>query len=151
MKINQFSKCAGIGVFFLFANLNAQSSETVIKDFIKNDVTFRNSTNIKVEILNESRSEHLKVQIVNVQQYHENTPIYQLLAKAIIRDGKVVSFNNNFHKSNYNVVGDKINKNNALSTTLNHLKINGTDFKLMDENDGDLINLTDDKVASARF
>lgn len=151
MKINQFSKCAGIGVFFLFANLNAQSSETVIKDFIKNDVTFRNSKNIKVEILNESRSEHLKVQIVNVQQYHENTPIYQLLAKAIIRDGKVVSFNNNFHKSNYNVVGDKINKNNALSTALNHLKINGTDFKLMDENDGDLINLTDDKVASARF
>lgn len=151
MKINQLSKCVGIGAFFLFANLNAQSTESLIKDYIKNDVSFRNSKSINIQILNESKADNLKLQIVDVQQYHENIPIYQLLAKAVIREGKVLSFNNNFHKSTYNVITDKIDKYAALSTALGHLHIDKSDFQLLDENDGDLINLTDEKVASARF
>lgn len=151
MKINQLSKCAGIGVFFLFANLNAQSSEKVIKNFINSDVSFRNNANAEFKILNEDNSASLKSNIVNVQQYYNATPIYKSLAKAVIREGKVISFNNNFQKVNSNVAKDKIDKSEALATALRFLNIKDSVFQLMDENSGDLINLPDDKVASMRF
>lgn len=151
MKINQLSKCAGIGVFFFFANLNAQSSEKIIKNFIKSDVSFRNNESAEFKILNEDNSASLKSNIVNVQQYYGTTPIYKSLAKAVIRDGQVVSFNNNFRKVNSNIVADKIDKSEAFSTALRFLDIQNTGFQLMDEKDGDLINLPDNKVASVRF
>lgn len=151
MKINQLSKCAGIGVFFFFANLNAQSSEKIIKNFIKSDVSFRNNENAEFKILNEDNSASLKSNIVNVQQYYGTTPIYKSLAKAVIRDGQVFSFNNNFRKVNSNIVADKIDKSEAFSTALRFLDIQNTGFQLMDEKDGDLINLPDNKVASVRF
>ena len=97
MKINQLSKCAGMGVFFLFANMNAQSTEKVIKNFIQNDVSFRNNTGAEFKILNQDHSASLKSNIVNVQQYFGKTPIYKSLAKAVIQDGRIVSFNNNFN------------------------------------------------------
>ncbi|MCD9854674.1 M36 family metallopeptidase [Epilithonimonas sp. JDS] len=151
MKINQLSKCAGIGVFFLFANLNAQSSEKVIKNFIKSDVSFRNNENAEFKIINEDNSASLKSNIVNVQQYHGTTPIYKSLAKAVIRDGQVVSFNNNFKKVNSTIAADKIDKSEAFSTALRFLEIPDNGFQLMDDKDGDLINLPDSKVASVRF
>jgi hypothetical protein len=43
MKINQLTKSAGIGVFFLFANLNAQSSDKIIRNFIKTMLAFKNN------------------------------------------------------------------------------------------------------------
>lgn len=151
MKINQLSKCAGIGVFFLFANLNAQSTDKIIKNFIQNDVSFRNNGNVEFKIINEENSASLKSNIVNVQQYHGNTPIYKSLAKAVIREGNVISFNNNFQKISNTVVADKIDKSEALSTALRFLDIKDNGFQLMDENDGELVNLPDDKVASVRF
>lgn len=151
MKINQLSKCAGIGVFFLFANLNAQSSEKVIKNFIQNDVNFRNNSTAEFKILNEDNSVSLKSNIVNVQQYLGNTPIYKSLAKAVIRDGKVISFNNNFQKASNNVISDKIDKTEALSSALRYLDIKDSSFELANDIDGDLVNLPDNKVANVRF
>lgn len=151
MKINQLSKCAGIGVFFLFANINAQSSEKVIKNFINNDVSFRNNASAEFKILNEDQSASLKSNIVNVQQYYGNTPIYKSLAKAVIQEGKVVSFNNNFQKVNSTVAPDKVAKSEALSTALRFLNLKDSGFELMDETSGNLVNLPDDKVASMRF
>lgn len=151
MKIDQLSKCAGIGVFFFFANLNAQSNERLIKDFIKTDINARGIENADFKILNEDKSASLKSEIVNIQQYHDGTPIYKSLAKAVIRDGKVISFNNNFLKVNNNIVADKIDKTEALSTALRHLDIKETGFELLDEKNGNLINVGDDKVASIRF
>ncbi|WP_379969884.1 T9SS-dependent M36 family metallopeptidase [Epilithonimonas sp. UC225_85] len=151
MKINQLSKCAGIGVFFLFANLNAQTTEKVIKNFIKTDVSFRNNESAEFKILNEDNSESLKSNIVNVQQYYGNVPIYKSLAKAVIREGKVISFNNNFQKVNNNVVADKIDKSEAFSSALRFLDIKDSGFEIMDEKSGDLINLPDNKIASLRF
>jgi len=151
MKINQLSKCAGIGVFFLFANLNAQSSEKAIKNFIKSDLSFRNNESAEFKIINEDNSASLKSNIVNVQQYHGTTPIYKSLAKAVIRDGQVVSFNNNFKKVNSTIAADKIDKSEAFSTALRFLEIQDNGFQLMDDKDGDLINLPDNKVASVRF
>lgn len=151
MKINHLSKCAGMGVFFLFASLNAQSSENLIKNFIQNDVSFRNNPAAEFKILNEDNSASLKSNIVNVQQYHGNTPIYKSLAKAVIKDGKIVSFNNNFTIVNHNIVADKIDKSEAFSAALRALDIKESGFQLMDEKDGDLINLPDDKIANLRF
>lgn len=151
MKINQLSKCAGIGVFFLFANLNAQSSEKVIKNFIRSDVSFRNNENAEFKIINEDNSVSLKSNIVNVQQYYGTTPIYKSLAKAVIRDGQVVSFNNNFKKVNSTIAADKIDKSEAFSAALRFLEIPDNGFQLFDEKDGDLVNLPDNKVASLRF
>ncbi|MCG2793230.1 MAG: M36 family metallopeptidase [Weeksellaceae bacterium] len=151
MKINQLSKCAGMGVFFLFANLNAQSTEAVVKNFIQTDVSFRNNADAEFKILNEDHSASLKSNIVNVQQYYGNVPIYKSLAKAVIRDGKMVSFNNNFSKVGGNVATDKIDKSEAFSAALRALDINTTGFQLLDEKDGNLVNLPDEKVASLRF
>ncbi len=151
MKINQLSKCAGIGVFFLFANLNAQSTEKAIRNFISSDVSFANKSNVDFRIINEDHSASMKSNIVNVQQYHGNTPIYKSLAKAILKEGNVISFNNNFQKVSTNVVADKIDKSEALASALRFLDIKDSGFQLMDEKDGDLINLPDDKVASVRF
>lgn len=151
MKLNQLSKCAGIGVFFLFANLNAQSTEKVIKNFIKNDVSFRSNENAEFKIINEDNSVSLKSNIVNVQQYHGNIPIYKSLAKAVIQNGKIVSFNNNFQKVSNNIVGEKIGVNEALSSALRVLDINNSDFEVLDEKNEDLINLPDNKVASLKF
>jgi len=151
MKINQLSKCAGIGVFFFFANLNAQSSEKVIRNFIQNDVSFRNNTGAEFKILNEDNSASLKSNIVNVQQYYGNTPIYKSLAKAVIKDGNVISFNNNFQKVNNNVATDKIDKSEALSAALRYLNIKEKGFELVDDTKGNLKNLPDNKVLSIRF
>lgn len=151
MKINQLSKCAGIGVFFLFANVNAQSSEKVIKNFIQNDVSFRSNTNAEFKILNEDNSASLKSNIVNVQQYYGNTPIYKSLAKAVIQEGKIVSFKNNFQKVNNNVVSDKISKTEALSNALRFLEIKDSGFELLDETNANLVNPSDNKVTNVRF
>ena len=152
MKINQLTKSAGIGVFFLFANLNAQSNDQAIRSFIKTDASFRNNSTADFKIQNEDKSTSLKAEIVNIQQYHNNTPIYKSLAKAVIRDGKVISFNNNFRQIGSNsVVADRIDKSEAFSTALRYLNINDSGFELMDDKSGDLINLPDNKVASIRF
>lgn len=152
MKINQLTKSAGIGVFFLFANLNAQSSDKIIRNFIKTDVSFRNNTAVDFRIQNEDKSASLKSDIVNIQQYYNDTPIYKSLAKAVIREGKVISFNNNFRQiGNNSIVADKIDKSEAFSTALRSLDIKDSDFELMDDKSGDLINLPDNKVASIRF
>ena len=151
MKINQLSKCAGIGVFFLFANLNAQSTEKAIRNFISSDVSFANKSNVEFRIINEDHSASMKSDIVNVQQYHGNTPIYKSLAKAILKEGNVISFNNNFQKVSTNVVADKIDKSEALASALRFLDIKDSGFQLMDEKDGDLINLPDNKIASMKF
>ena len=151
MKINQLSKCAGIGVFFLFANLNAQSSEKVIRNFINSDVSFRNNANAEFKVLNEDNSVSLKSNIVNVQQYHEGTPIYKFLATAVIRDGKVVSFNNNFQKTNNIQVKDKIDKSEALSIALRSLEIKNDGFELFDDKNGDVLPEDGKKVANIRF
>ena len=152
MKINQLTKSAGIGVFFLFANLNAQSNEQAIRSFIKNDISFRNISNADFKIQNEDKSSSLNAEIVNVQQYYNNTPIYKSLAKAVVRDGKVISLNNNFRQIGSNsIIADKIDKSEALSTALRSADIKDTGFELLDENSGDLINLPDNQVASIRF
>lgn len=152
MKINQLTKSAGIGVFFLFANLNAQSNENIIRNFIKTDVSFRNNSGADFKIQNEDKSASLKAEIVNIQQYHNNTPVYKSLAKAVIRDGKVLSLNNNFRQiGNNSIVADKIDKSEALSTALRSIDVKDTGFELLDEKNGDLINLPDNKVASIRF
>lgn len=45
-----------IGVLFLFANLNAQSTnDKIIRNFIKNDVTFRANSNVEFKIQNEDK------------------------------------------------------------------------------------------------
>ncbi|SHK50939.1 T9SS-dependent M36 family metallopeptidase [Epilithonimonas mollis] len=152
MKLNQLTRCAGVGVFFLFASLNAQSNEIIIRDHIKNDVAFRSNSNVDFRIQNEDKSKSLKSDIVNIQQYYNNTPIYRSLAKAVVREGKVISFNNNFIQVNgNNIISDKVDKSEALSSALRHLNIAGQGFEVMDENSGDLINLPDNKVASLRF
>ncbi len=152
MKINQLTKSAGIGVFFLFANLNAQSNDKIIRNFIKKDVSFRNNTTADFKIQNEDKSSSLKSEIVNIQQFYNNIPIYKSLAKAIIRDGKVISFNNNFRQVNKNlIINDKIDKSEAFSAALRSVDIKDSGFELMDEKSGDLINLPDNKVASIRF
>lgn len=153
MIINQLTRSVGIGVLFLFANLNAQSTnDKIIRNFIKNDVTFRANSNVEFKIQNEDKSNSLQSEIVNVQQYYNNTPIYKSLAKAVIRGGNVISFNNNFIRVNPNtIVRDKIDKSEALYTALRHLDINTSGFELLDEKSGDMINLPDNKVASIRF
>ncbi|WP_333851993.1 T9SS-dependent M36 family metallopeptidase [Epilithonimonas sp.] len=152
MKINQLTKSAGIGVFFLFANLSAQSNEQAIRSFIKTDTSFRNISNADFKIQSEDKSNSLKAEIVNIQQYYNNTPIYKSLAKAVIREGKVLSLNNNFRQIGSNsIVADKIDKSEALSTALRSADIKDSGFELLDENNGDLINLPDNKVASIRF
>ena len=153
MIINQLTRSVGIGVLFLFANLNAQSTnDKIIRNFIKNDVTFRANSNVEFKIQNEDKSKSLQSEVVNVQQYYNNTPVYKSLAKAVIRGGNVISFNNNFIRVNpNNIVRDKIDKSEALYTALRHLDINTSGFELLDEKSGDMINLPDNKVASIRF
>lgn len=151
MKINQLSKCAGIGVFFLFANLNAQTSERLIKDFIKTDISLRTIENAEFKILNEDKSASLKSDIVNIQQYYNGIPIYKSLAKAVIRNGKVISFSNNFQKINNNVLADKIDKTEALSTALRHLEIKDNGFTLLNQENGTLLNGSDKVVDNLRF
>lgn len=153
MIINQLTRSVGIGVLFLFANLNAQSTnDKIIRNFIKNDVTFRANSNVEFKIQNEDKSNSLQSEIVNVQQYYNNTPVYKSLAKAVIRGGNVISFNNNFIRVNPNtIVRDKIDKSEALYTALRYLDINTSGFELLDEKSGDMINLPDNKVASIRF
>ncbi|PZU87222.1 MAG: metalloprotease [Chryseobacterium sp.] len=152
MKINQLTRSAGIGVFFLFANLNAQSNKKIISDFIKSDVSFRNNSTADFKIQNEDKSASLKSEIVNVQQYYNNTPIYKSLAKAVIRDGKVLSFNNNFKQimSDNSIVADKIDKSEAFSTALRFLGIVDSGFEVVDEKK-EMVNLPDEKVANLRF
>lgn len=151
MKINQLSKCAGLGVFFLFANLNAQSSEKLIKNFINSDISFKANANADFKIINEDSSPSLKSNIVNAQQYYNNIPIYKALAKAVIKDGKIISFNNNFHQITNNIGVEKIDKSEALSSALRFLDIKENGFQLMDEKSGDQINLPDNKIASLHF
>lgn len=56
MIINQLTRSVGIGVLFLFANLNAQSTnDKIIRNFIKNDVTFRANSNVEFKIQNEDK------------------------------------------------------------------------------------------------
>ena len=77
MIINHLTRSAGIGVLFLFANLNAQSTnDNIIRNFIKNDVTFRANSNVEFKIQNEDKSNSLQSEIVNVQQYYNYQDLF---------------------------------------------------------------------------
>lgn len=152
MKLNQLTRCAGIGVFFLFANLNAQqSNERLVRDYIKNDAAFRNAT-VDFKIQNEDRSQSLKSEILSIQQFHDGTPIYKSLAKAVVKDGKIAAFNNSFKivKTN-NVAPQQIDKSEALASALRAIDFSASDYQLADDSQTEVSNLPDEKVANFKF
>lgn len=152
MKLNQLTCCAGIGVFFLFANLNAQqSNERLVRDYIKNDAAFRNAT-VDFKIQNEDRSQSLKSEILSIQQFHDGTPIYKSLAKAVVKDGKIASFNNSFKivKTN-NVAPQQIDKSEALASALRAIDFSASDYQMADDSQTEVSNLPDEKVANFKF
>ncbi len=152
MKLNQLTRCAGIGVFFLFANLNAQqSNERLVRDYIKNDAAFRNAT-VDFKIQNEDRSQSLKSEILSIQQFHDGTPIYKSLAKAVVKDGKIAAFNNSFKivKTN-NVASQQIDKSEAFASALRAIDFSASDYQLADDSQTEVSNLPDEKVANFKF
>ncbi len=152
MKLNQLGRCAGIGVFFLFANMNAQSNEKIIKDYIKSDVALKSIADVDFRIQHEDHSESLNSDILSVQQYYNGTPIYKSMAKAIIRDGKMVGFNNSFRAVSSNNIGtEQVAKSEAFAAALRAVELTSGNYQLADDAQMKLSNLPDEKVANFKF
>lgn len=133
MKNSLLKRSIGVGAIFFMTVVNGQSTEDIIKNYISNDVSFKGAQKgIDFKILNEDNSASLRSNIVDVQQMVNGIPVYQSLAKAVIKDGKMFSFNNSFDKS-YEISKYKLTNGaqSAFSAALSDLKIIDQSYKLI--------------------
>lgn len=151
MKNKLLTRSLGIGALFFVSVLSAQDTETIIRDYIAKESSFKKTdNNFYFKVLTENNSSSLSASIVDVQESYNSIPIYKSLAKAVIRDGQIVFFDNNFQKNNKKPLAPKIDKSIAFSKALNVLGIRDFGFKLMSETE-EMVNLPDNKVANMRF
>ncbi|HCN48911.1 MAG TPA: metalloprotease [Chryseobacterium sp.] len=92
-----------VAVFFCFGKMNGQSSAKLIQDYYQKNgkLNQRNNTNDKVGVivLNEDISRSLGANIVNVQQTYDGLRVYNALGKVLIKDGQVISEENEFGRN----------------------------------------------------
>ncbi|WP_300675471.1 T9SS-dependent M36 family metallopeptidase [Soonwooa sp.] len=133
MKNSLLKRSVGVGALFFMTVMNGQSTETIIRDFISNDVSFRGvSKAVEFKILNEDSSESLKANVVDVQQTVNGIPVYHSLAKAVIKDGKMWSFNNNFDRvQNVSKYAKPNSVASAFSAAVNNLGLNESNYTLV--------------------
>ncbi len=105
----------------------AQNSENVFKNYFSTSVAKnfkgRNLNTYKVDVVDQSKS--LNGTVIKTIQLFNNLPIYNTVSTALIKDGKVVYYNDNFVK-NYNAaspVNASVNKKDALNSIANDLNI----------------------------
>lgn len=152
MKNSLLTRSLGIGALFFATILNAQNSESLIRDYISKEASFKGMQNpLEFKILNEVNSASMQSNIVNVQQYYQGVPIYMSLAKAVIKDGNVLSFNNNFEKkyspSTYSNVSTV---KSALDTVLVTLGLTASQYTLLADGQ-EINNPAKNEVASFQY
>lgn len=152
MKKSLLKRSIGVGALFFLTVMNGQSTETIIRDHISNDASFKGvSKTVEFKILNEDNSASLKANVVDVQQTVNGIPIYHSLAKAIIKDGKMWSFNNNFDTvQNVSKYSKPNSVTSAFSSVITNLGLDEVNYKLIA--DGVAVdNPTADQVANFAY
>ena len=129
--------------FFGVLSLNAQKNERILKDYItKSSIqSYKKGdlNNFKIEGSSESKS--LKGEILQVQQTYNDLPIYNAVATAIIKDGKVAYLTDTFQKDYKNspATSAKIDAKVAFSKIAADLKLKDSyaliDFGAQDLNE----------------
>ncbi len=106
----------------------AQNSEHVYKNYFTSHATKelkgRNLNNYKVDMLDESTS--MGGTVIKTIQLYNNLPIYNTVSTALVKDGKVVHYNDNFVKNYYTAsqATPSISAKVALGTIASNLSIN---------------------------
>ncbi|WP_313216029.1 T9SS-dependent M36 family metallopeptidase [Soonwooa sp.] len=135
MKKSLLKRSIGVGALFFLTVMNGQSTEAIIRNHISNDASFKGVLKaVEFKILNEDNSASLKANIVDVQQTVNGVPIYRSLAKAVIRDGKMWSFNNNFDTvQNVSKYSKPNSVTSAFSSAISNLGLAEVNYKLIDD------------------
>ncbi|MGV4413375.1 T9SS-dependent M36 family metallopeptidase [Chryseobacterium sp. T1] len=137
MKNKLLTRSLGIGALFFVSVLSAQDTETIIRDYIAKEASFKEaSNNLDFKILNENNSQSLKSNIVDIQQYYNGLPIYKALGKVVIQSGKVLTLQNNFEKKTY--ASDYKNKHSVLGafrSMMDNLGLASESYQLVDASD----------------
>lgn len=133
MKNSLLKRSIGVGAIFFMTVVNGQSTENIIRDFISTDASFKGVQKpMDFKVVNEDSSSSLKSNVVDVQQTVNGIPIYHSLAKAVIKDGKMWSFKNNFDKNlNVSKYANVNSVTSALEAALSHLGLTNTNYKLI--------------------
>lgn len=93
--------------------LQAQNHEELIRDYLNDSSLFRSAKveNKKFVIKTEDFSNSMKSTMVQIQQTYGGVPVYNAYGNAVIKDDKVISFNNSFFKAgitNPKIFSDKV-------------------------------------------
>lgn len=97
MKKNRFLAPLSVAAFFAFSYLNGQNSEKLVKDYyVQNNELLKTDRNAGVLIINEDVSKSMNANIVSVQQTYNGLRVYNAVGKVILRNGKIISENNDF-------------------------------------------------------
>lgn len=88
-------------VTLLGCGLHAQSNEELIKSYLNNSISFRNAKaeNKEFVIRTEDFSNSMNSMMIQFQQTYDGIPIYNAYGTAVIKDKKVVTFNETFSKA----------------------------------------------------
>ncbi|KQT26296.1 metalloprotease [Chryseobacterium sp. Leaf405] len=127
------------------SHLSAQDNEKLIKDYISTNKIrdFKKSDLSNFLIDNVDASKSLKGDVVKFQQTYKGLPVYNSVGTVLVKDSKVVFYNDNFLKD-YNSATDEIaslNKSTALSkiaADLDKDEINS--FTILNFRDADDVN-----------
>lgn len=150
MKNSNLIKSIGLGAIFFLSPLQGQETEEMLRSYLSKNESFKGYP-FDFRIVNEDHSQSLNVNIVNVQQYYSGTAIYRSLAKAVIKERKVISFHHNFKKSTTVSSKKEIPIEAAFQAALGSLNIaDPARYKLLDDKK-DFYNPSTHEVLSAKF
>ncbi len=130
-----------IGVFALFgsAQFYSQDSKNIINDYFYSQkrAEFLKSDLINFEINSTDASSSLKGDVVKIQQTYNGIPVYGSVGTALIKNGKITYFTDNFTK-NYNLADAKnaqLSKNVAYNKIISSFGLtNETSYPILDFN-----------------
>lgn len=121
-----------VAALFLSAALQAQDYSGIIRNYLDKNEDFRSSNleNRQFQIGNQDKSESLGGTVLYVQQTFGGIPVYGAGASAVVKDGKVAHFSENFSKGTPTETqrNGKISKEAAFSSVLNKMQLQEGDI-----------------------
>lgn len=133
-------KIAAFCFLFSMGNANAQDFRSIIQTHLSAKNDFLKSNLKSFEIINEDFSKSMKGDVVKIQQSYNGIPVFNALGTALIKEGKITSFNEDFAKNYVNASKPSAASANKsiFATTAQNLGLkNAAQYQLIGINDAE--------------
>lgn len=92
-------KIAAVCFMFSLGQVNAQDFKSIIQNHMAAKNTFMKPNLNNFEIINQDFSKTMNGEVVKIQQSYNGIPVYNAVGTALVKDSKIITFNDSFTKN----------------------------------------------------